>query len=267
MQDVLQFYTDHPDEDRLSTGWGLLEFIRSKEIVERYLPPQACTVLDVGGGTGVYAEWLGKLGHAAHLIDLAPAHIAMARERRNRIASAEVGDARRLAWADGSVDAVLLLGPLYHLVERDERVQALREAWRVLRPGGLLFAAAICRFAPLLGSLVEGFHDDPAFAPVLARDLVDGQHRNTTGDPRRFTTAYFHRSEELADEVRAAGLEVVDCVAIEGPCWLSGGSRTAFEACWSDARRRVALLELARAVERDPMALAASPHLMAIARA
>jgi ubiquinone/menaquinone biosynthesis C-methylase UbiE len=267
MQDVVRFYSEHPDEERLSHGWGLLEFARSKEIIARHLPDRACTVLDVGGGTGVYAEWLAGLGHAAHLIDLAPSHISIAQSRRKRIASAEVGDARRLAWADVSADAVLLLGPLYHLTKTEERLRALWEARRVLPSGGVLFAAAICRFAPLLGSLVEGFFDDRAFAPVLARDLVDGQHRNSTGDARRFTTAYFHRPEELAHEVREAGFTAVECLAIEGPCWLAGGSREGFEACWRDAGRRAALMELARTVEHDPMAMAASPHLMAIGRA
>jgi SAM-dependent methyltransferase len=262
MRDIVRFYSKQSEEARLSTGSGLLEFARATEIVARYLPKQSCTVLDIGGGTGVYAEWLGEIGHSAHLIDLTPSHIATARQRRKRIASAEVGDARRVGWPDASVDAVLLFGPLYHLTERDDRLCALREAHRVLRPGGWLFAAAICRFAPLLGSLAEGFFDDPAFAPVLARDLVDGQHRNTTGDPRRFTTAYFHRPEELDAEVREAGFEVSECLAVEGPCWLAKD----FTDCRSDPRRRASLMELARTVERDPMALAASPHLVAVGR-
>jgi ubiquinone/menaquinone biosynthesis C-methylase UbiE len=262
MQEVVRFYSEVSEETRLSAGWGLLEFARSQEIVARHLPPQPCTVLDIGGGTGVYAEWLGELGHSVHLIDLTPGHIDTARQLRKRVASAEVGDARQVAWADQSVDAVLLFGPLYHLTERADRVLALREARRVLRPGGVVLAAAICRFAPLLGSLWEGFFDDPAFAPVLARDLVDGQHRNTTGDPRRFTTAYFHRPEELTAEVSEAGFDTVECVAVEGPCWLAKD----FDARWADAGRRSGLLDLARSVERDPMALAASPHLIGVGR-
>jgi SAM-dependent methyltransferase len=262
MQDVVRFYSEVSEETRLSAGWGLLEFERSKEIVARHLPPQPCTVLDIGGGTGVYTEWMGELGHSAHLIDLTPGHIDTARQLRQRLASAEVGDARQVGRPDASADAVLLFGPLYHLTERDDRLLALREARRVLRPGGVMFAAAICRFAPLLGSLAEGFFDDPAFAPVLARDLVDGQHRNTTGDPRRFTTAYFHRPEELTAELVEAGFDRVECVAVEGPCWLAKD----FAACWSDPRRREALLGLARSVERDPMALAASPHLIGVGR-
>jgi ubiquinone/menaquinone biosynthesis C-methylase UbiE len=266
MEDIISFYTAHSDDERLYQGLGMLEFARSKEILLRHLPEPPATVLDVGGGTGVYSEWLGELGYDAHLIDIAPSHIASARAKRTRLASAEVGDARKLPWQDASAGVVLLLGPLYHLTKSADRIQALREAGRVLCPGGLLFAAAICRFAPLLASLVEGFFEDPAFAPVLARDLQDGQHRNTTGNPARFTTAFFHRPEELTAELRQAGLQVVEVVPVEGPCWMARGSLAGFAAYWSDAERREKLMALARDIERDPMALAVSPHLMAVGR-
>ena len=267
MQDIIDFYSEHSDDERLALGWGRLEFARTKEIVLRHLPDCRLTILDVGGGTGIYAEWLGELGHAAHLIDITPAHVAQARAARRRLASAEVGDARHLTWPDASADAVLLLGPLYHLVQAAGRVRALAEARRVVRSGGIVFAVAICRFAPLLGSLVEAFFDDPAFYGVLTRDLVDGQHRNTTGNPRRFTTAYFHRPEELGAEMRAAGFDLIELLPVEGPCWLAAGSRSGFDACWSNPERRNKLLELACQVERDPMALALSPHLLAVGRA
>ena len=267
MQDTIGFYSEHPDDERLSRGWGMLEFARSKEIVLRHLPAGTRTVLDVGGGTGIYTEWLGELGYDAHLIDITPAHIAFARSNRRRVASAEVGDARDLSWQDASADAVLLFGPLYHLIESADRTLALREARRVLHPGGIVFASAICRFAPLLASLIGGFFDEPAFSGVLARALEDGQHRNTTGDPKRFTTAYFHRPEELIAEMRAAGFDVIELVPVEGPCWLAKGSESGFTECWLDTDRRNRLLELARAVEHDPMALALSPHVLAVGRA
>jgi len=267
MDDIIRFYTDHSDDERLFQGIGVLEFARSKEIVMRHLPPPPLTVLDLGGGTGIYSEWLGGLGYFAHLIDITPSHIASARAQRSRLASAEIGDARHLGWPDGSADAVLLFGPLYHLAGSGDRIVALREARRVLRPGGLLFAAAICRFAPLLASQVEGFFDDPLFAGVLARDLQDGQHRNTTGNPARFTTAYFHRPEELAGELRLAGFELMELLPVEGPCWLAMGPQSGFTKCWLDEERRKRLLALARAVEKDPMALAVSPHLLAIGKA
>ena len=266
MQEIVSFYRDNPDESRLSRGWGALEYARSKEILLRHLGEGKRKILDVGGGTGVYSEWLAEIGHETHLVDITPSHVEFARANRTLLTSATIGDARRLEWPDASVDAVLELGPLYHLVDAADRALALGEARRVLRPGGIAFVAAICRFAPLLASLVEGFFDDPAFQEVLSRDLKDGQHRNPTGDPRRFTTAYFHRPEELAMEVRGAGFQVTDCLAVEGPCWLAYGSEAQFEECWSDSGRRESLLQLARTVERDPMALASSPHILAIGR-
>ncbi len=168
MDDIISFYTEHSDDERLFHGWGMLEFARSKEIVLRYLPKHSRTVLDVGGGTGIYSEWLGELGYNAHLINITPSHIAGARSKRTRIASAETGDARNLSWQDASADVVLLFGPLYHLTESAERALALREARRVLRPGGIVFAAAICRFAPLLASLVDSFLTTRSF-PAYSR--------------------------------------------------------------------------------------------------
>ena len=267
MQEIIHFYSQYSDDERLTRGLGELEFARSKEIILRHLPRAVRTVLDVGGGTGVYAEWLAALGHRIHLIDITPSHITTARSKRTSLASAEIGDARSLTWPDASVDAVLLLGPLYHLVETADRVLALREAKRVLRPGGLVFAAAICRFAPLLASLVEGYFDDPLFGSVLDRDLKDGHHRNTTGDPKRFTTAYFHRPEELIAEIGSAGLDLIELVAVEGPCWMATGSQAKFIECWSDEARRTRLVDLARNVEHDPMALSVSPHVMAVGHA
>jgi ubiquinone/menaquinone biosynthesis C-methylase UbiE len=263
---VIRFYTENPDEHRLSRGWGPLELERSKEIILRYISDGQKKVLDVGGGTGVYAAWLAELGHEVHLVDITPAHIAFARTKRKQIRSAEIGDARTLSWPDGSVDLVLLLGPLYHLPEARDRNRALAEARRILRPGGVAFVAAICRFAPLLASLVEGFFDDPAFYGILLRDLEDGQHRNTTDDPSRFTTAYFHRPEELVVEMQQAGFHGVDLLPVEGPCWLANGSQLKFGESWSKPDRREKLLALARTVEPDSMALAASPHILGIGR-
>jgi hypothetical protein len=101
---------------------------------------------------------------------------------------------------------------------------------------------------------------------VLTRDLQDGQHRNTTGDPKRFTTSYFHRPEELTAEMQKAGFEVIELVPVEGPCWLAKGSQAGFAECWSNPDRRSRLLELARTIEHDPMALGLSQHLIGVGR-
>ncbi len=96
--------------------------IRTQEIMLRYLPTPPATVFDVGGGPGAYARWLVDLGYEVHLIDAVPLHVEMAKEAsqarpEHPIASIAVGDARKLDRRNASVDAVVMLGPLYHLTD------------------------------------------------------------------------------------------------------------------------------------------------------
>jgi len=215
----------------------------------------------------VYSLWLIDQGYEIRLIDALPLHVELARrtlsEHRNRgLGSASVGDARQLEEPDDSADAVLLMGPLYHLTEREGRLQALREVHRVLRTGGILFAAAISRFAALLDGLSRNFVDDPVFSQILADDLQTGQHRNPTNHPDYFTTAYFHRPGELIDEMCEAGLRVESLVAVEGPAWLLPNLKDRLE----DVFKKEQLLGLLRTVETDPSLIGMSAHLLAVAR-
>lgn len=252
------------EADRLTRGAGQLELVRTQEIVRRYLKQAPLRILDVGGGPGVHAEWLADDGHIVHLVDPMPNHVEAARRRGDRAGriSAEVGDARSLAVDDGSVDAVLLLGPLYHLTARADRVQALTEAARVVRPGGFVFVAAISRFASLLDGLESEFIFDPRFRSIVEQDLRDGQHRNPERVPHWFTTAYFHHPSELPDEAASAGLSCVDVLGVEGAAgWFDGS----FDR-WDDETCREALLFAARAVESEPSLLGGSPHLLMVAQ-
>jgi SAM-dependent methyltransferase len=264
--EVLAYYGAGLERDRLAQGVFKLERARTEEILQRFLPPPPASVLDVGGGSGVYAFGLAERGYAVGLVDPVPLHVEQARAAEAgggaRLAEILEGDARALPHRDGSQDAILLLGPLYHLTEREERLLALREARRVLRPGGRLIAAAISRFASLLGGVFEGLGADEAFAAIVEGDLRDGQHRNPTGKVEYFTTAFFHHPEELRAEVAAAGFEVEAVLGIEGPFWTLQG----FEAAWADPVRRRSLLDAARAVESEPSLLGASAHLMAVGR-
>ena len=173
-----------------------------------------------------------------------------------------MGDARQLAQADQSADAVLLLGPMYHLTERKDRLTALREVHRTLRPKGVVWAAAISRFASLLDSLSGGFFDEPEFGPILDSDLADGQHRNPTANLSYFTDAFFHLPEQLATEMREAGFELIDLVAIEGPGWLARD----FDRLWNHPQQRERLLASLRKVEHEPALIGASSHILAIGR-
>jgi SAM-dependent methyltransferase len=216
-------------------------------------------VLDVGGGTGVYARPLAAEGYDVRLLDAMPPHVEQARAAG---LNAAVGDARALPFADAGADAVLLLGPLYHLQERADRVVALREAHRVLRPGGVVAAAAITRFAPLLDGLARGRLLDPGFEPILEQDLRDGRHVNPepVDRPEWFTTAYFHHPDELGPELTDAGFALEAVLAVEGPAAF----HDELEGWLADPERRELLLRAIRRVEAEPSLLGASSHLLAV---
>ena len=258
---IIRYYEEYDEHSRLTGAYGGLEFTRTMDLLLRHLPSPPARILDIGGATGPYSEALARRGYEAHLLDPIPKHVEAARTRSG-VASAVAGDARNLHWPDGFADAVLLLGPLYHLCDIAERVQALREARRVLKRGGALAAAAISRFASLLDGLNRGFIDDPRFQPILLQDLESGDHRNTTNTLDFFTTSHFHRPEELAQEIGGAGFHGVQVFAVEGPVWAA----SSFEQRWSDPEKRDFLLDILRRVESDSSLLGASLHLLAIAR-
>lgn len=243
----------------LVDGRPRLEYVRTIELLARLLPAPPARVLDVGGGDGVYAVPLAEQGYSVRVLEPIQAHVDHVREhaseRQLAHLSAVLGDARDLHEAEDSFDAVLLLGPLYHLTERNDRVRALEEAVRVTRPGGVVLAVGISRFASLIDGLKRQSLDDPLFRSIVERDLVDGQHRNpdVIGRPELFTTAFFHRPSELEDEAIAAGLTNTQMFAIEGPSWILENP--------DDLDNQ---LFAARAVESEPSLMAATSHFMVV---
>src|SRR5262245_59545362 len=218
---IAAHYASGYEADRLHQGAGQLDRERSRELLARHLPPAPAVVLDIGGGPGGHACWLAARGYQVHLIDITPLHVELARQASARqpdtpLASAEVGDARALSWAAPSAGAVVLFGPLYHLTDCNDRLQALREARRVLRPGGVLLAAAISRFASTLDGLSRGFLKDPQFANIVRQDLIDGQHRNRTARPEYFMDTFFHHPEELRAEVAEGGFAATRIYGVVG---------------------------------------------------
>jgi SAM-dependent methyltransferase len=262
---ILAYYNRKPEEIRLERGLSQLEAARTRSLIERHAPLPPAVVLDVGGAAGAYAAWLADAGYEVHLIEPVPRLVTEARRRNvaraRPIASCAVGDARLLAWPTASADVVLLLGPLYHLPEQVDRARALAEAARVLRPGGVLFAAAISRWSSLLDGVAFDLLAEHDYREAVEHAVRNGQHHNSAQRDGLFTTAYFHRPEELRAEVAGAGLEDVGLFGIEGPA----GMLADFEARWADPRRRADMLRAAELVESEPSLLGLSGHVLAVA--
>jgi len=265
-REVLDYYDAYPEETRLEQGPYRLEFDRTKEILTRVLPPPPAVITDVGGGAGAYSFWLAAQGYTAHLVDSSE-RLVSAALRRNanvtlRIASATVADARALPQSDAYADAVLMMGPLYHLPQEEDRIGALRDALRVVKPGGMVIVAAISRYASALDGLVRRLALDPAFKQIRDRDLIDGQHRNNTANGQYFTTAFLHRPEDLAAEMHQAGFAAVSVRGVEGPGWMLQD----FDARWEDEALRADILDVARRLECEPSIVGASAHMLGIGR-
>jgi ubiquinone/menaquinone biosynthesis C-methylase UbiE len=263
---IQAYYDQTPEETRLEQLPFVLEEIRTRELIQRHAPAPPATVLDVGGGAGAYAMWLNQAGYAVHLVDASSRLVAEAHRRSaslpRPLASCQVGDARRLEFAEGFADIILLLGPLYHLTDAADRAGALGEALRVLKTGGVLFAAAISRYASALDGMSRDLFQEPRFRSIVEADLAEGQHRNPTERLDYFTTAYFHRPEDLRAEVQGAGFDIEGVYGLEGPGWFLPDLADR----WADPRRRSDLLRLARQLETEPAVLGISAHLLAVAR-
>ena len=264
--EILSFYRQTQESKRLTNNVkGQIEFARTQEIITRYLPEPPAVVLDIGGGSGPYACWLAKAGYEVHLVDPVDLHIEQAKDASNQqiehpIASISLGDARALRFSSMSADAVLLLGPLYHLIDKSERLLALGEAHRVLRKGGVMLAAGISRFASMLDSFFEDRFRTPVHRDIVQNDLETGYHRNLTEDLNYFTDAYLHRPEELGSEVVESGFQHQATLAVEGPAWLF----RSVESYWTDPDQRAMVLDMIRKVEAEPSILGMSAHVLAI---
>lgn len=263
---VLTFYDQGGrEQSRLLNGIGPLQFTRTKEVLQRFLPSTSAVVVDIGGGPGVYSLWLARLGYESHLVDLAPLHIEQAKEasanqKSHPIKSFHLGDSRNLDFEDNFADVVIIHGPLYHLQQKKERLDTLSEAKRILKPGGLLFSFYIPCYASTHVGLTNGWIEDEDYFKMVKLELSTGKHVRPKSWPRLFVDAYFHRPEEIEEELVEAGFIYKEKLAIEGQGWLAKD----FDLVWNNPQKKDRLLELIRITEKDPVSIGLSPHIVAI---
>lgn len=271
---VLADYNAGIEYGRLRRGIGLIEWERSAELLREYLPPAPAVIYDIGGGYGEYAWYLADLGYEVHLFDLAETHIAMSHRLSSqypnaKLAAAEVCDARQVPRPDSSADAVLLMGPLYHITQERERLRALRECRRLLKPGGILAAAALTPYSVLLHAIsvyrsdaanANSHLEEEAFMQMVERELKDGQHIN----PEHAVypglgTSYLHTAQRLRTELMSGGFSDIHVHGMMGGAWLAHD----IEKLWEDPTAREALMRSIRLLDGHNEIIGLSGHLLA----
>lgn len=259
------FYSISSEENRLKLGLGPLEYERNQELIQRYISKQSSIIADIGGGPGIYAEWLSQLGHTVYLIDPVLKHIQQATKRAGRLKNPFQciwGEAQTLGLPDESMDMVILHGPLYHLQKQEQRLNAIKEAGRVLKKDGVILGFAINFIASAITGLLNGFIHHTDFFEMCKEELKNGLHHPASNWPGLLPTAYFHKAEDLQREFESAGLICIDLLAVESFIWLD---KNYFENR-ADPAKKEKLLELLRITEKEKSVLGISPHMMIAAR-
>ncbi|TYR35829.1 class I SAM-dependent methyltransferase [Sphingobacterium phlebotomi] len=260
-RDIELFYNKASEETRLEKGMGVFEFERIKCLVEKYISVSPFKIIDVGGGTGKYSEWLAKKGHQVHLVEPISKHIKIAQGRANKLKhkfSVHLGESRKLPFPNNYADLVILHGPLYHLQNREDRDLTICEAKRVLKSGGIILGFAINYTASTLVGLLSGLIHKRSFFEMCKEELTTGKHNPPDDFPWLLAEAFYHRPEQLKDEFIHQGLTHLDTYAVEGMIWLDKD----FFANISDHKKRNTLLALIQLTENDDSLLSFSPHLM-----
>lgn len=252
---------------RLHHGLGLIEFARTKELLLEYLPQTSAVVYDIGGAYGEYAFWLAELGYEVHLFDLVEEHVRLAKERMKDAdgmhipKAAEVADARNVPRKAASADAILLLGPLYHLTDVQDRKACLAECSRLLKPGGLLLTAHIVPWAPMVNNVIHydenPMLNDPATFTRLAETVRTGEHIGKV-----IGEMYLQRPEDARREVAEAGFAHVRLHGVIGCCWAIRN----LDEVWSDANQRETILRVVRLLDGEESLMGFSTHYVTVSR-
>lgn len=264
-RDIDTFYTKASEESRLEKGMGIFEFERIKQLIERHIHTPKATVIDVGGGTGKYSEWLAKQGHDVVMIEPVDKHLQLAQKRANKLKNkfkVVKGASLQLDIKNNVADLVILHGPLYHLQNKEDRETTIAEAKRVLKKGGIILGFAINHAASTVPGLMQGLIHKKPFLDMCIEELTIGKHSPPTEYPWLLAEAYYHKPSELKSEFLSQDLEIINLLAVEGMIWLDKD----YFANMLHKKNKKNLDRLLKATEGNEELLAFSPHMLLVAK-
>ncbi len=260
-RNIEEFYNNASEETRLNKGMGIFEFERIKSLIEKHLPSSPSKIIDIGGGTGKYSEWLANKGHQVHLVEPVSKHLKIARNRADKLKnkfSVHQGESKSLDFQNDFADLIILHGPLYHLQKREDRESAVKEAKRVLKNNGIILGFAINYTASTLAGLFNGLIHKKTFFEMCREELTTGIHNPPDDFPWLLAEAYYHRPDQLKDEFTQQELTYLNTYAVEGMAWLDKD----YFASMLNEDRKTRLLALLQITENDRYLLPFSPHMM-----
>ena len=268
--DPENYYDEYGNEEwkRLqATRKAQFEFENTVEYLREHLPDWG-HVLDAGGGAGRYTVWLAEQGYEVTLVDLSDEQRHIAREKvEERDLTEQVtikeGDIRSLTDPDNSYDAVLCCGgPLSHVVDAQERTQAIQEFYRVAKSGAPVFVSVMGRLA-VLQSITKGAPHLYHLLPHVAEtgDWSREVARDSLTEPE-FVECHFFRVEELRQDLTNGGLDVLTIAGLEG---VASNFDHEIEEATEDQQKSLA--EVVRETREDHAVAELSNHILAVCRA
>ncbi|APG66290.1 SAM-dependent methyltransferase [Tenacibaculum todarodis] len=264
-KELENFYNKASEETRLEKGMGIFEFERIKELIQLHITKKNATIIDVGGGTGKYSEWLAKKEHKVHLVEPVLKHIKLAEQRAKKLQnpfSITIGEAKKLPFEDNTADLVILHGPLYHLQKREDRVTAILEAKRVLKKGGIILGFGINATASTVVGLMNGMIHANSFFDMCKEELTTGIHNAPKDFPFLLADAFYHKPAGLKAEFLEQDLNFVNLFAVEGIIWLDNE----YFANMIDKQKSKTLKALQNLTQNDEYLLPFSPHMMIVVK-
>jgi SAM-dependent methyltransferase len=263
VSDIAFYYNNDPEREDSRLERHQLEFDLTWRYLARYLPPHGC-ILEVGAATGRYTLELVRRGYRVTAVDMSEKLLEVNRKRiadegLEKQVRLVVGDARNLhEITDEEFDAVLLMGPLYHLVEEADRKAVLRQAFDRLRPGGVLFSSFISRFG-IMGDLMKNvpqWIEEQAEVRSILELGKDPDHY-----PKGGFRGYFARISEIAPLHEEMGFETILLAGVEPGIASDDESYNKLQGT-----QRKLWLDLLHQMSTEPSIMGASRHLLYIGR-
>jgi 2-polyprenyl-3-methyl-5-hydroxy-6-metoxy-1,4-benzoquinol methylase len=241
---VIEYYTNnHNEAMRHNDPFGIIQELRTKELISRYLNDSAMSVLDVGGATGVYSFFLADLGHKVSMLDIVPNHIEHVEnlncKRDTKLHSIILGDAQTFETTE-EYDGIILHGPLYHIIDRKKRIAVLRRMKNYLKRNGLILGFGINRYAGYFYGVRSGYILDTKYREFVTEEIKTGVRTRKPG-------WHFHRPDEMIAEYEEAGLCVVDIKSVVTQIWMLPG----IEALIKEPANMKEILDLAKDMEDE----------------